>query len=44
MLTVKHYGRGQGASNLGKPALHPASVDLSGKGYEYVLILFLVLK
>ncbi|KAL8478713.1 hypothetical protein ACS0TY_030553 [Phlomoides rotata] len=34
MLTVEHYGRGQGASNLGKPALHPATVDLKGKGYE----------
>ncbi|KAL3618410.1 hypothetical protein CASFOL_038731 [Castilleja foliolosa] len=34
MLTVKRYGRGHGASTLGKPALHPASVDLKGKSYE----------
>ncbi|KAL2499197.1 Pyrophosphate--fructose 6-phosphate 1-phosphotransferase subunit alpha 2 [Abeliophyllum distichum] len=34
MMTVKRYGRGQGASSLGKPALHPATVDLKGKAYE----------
>ncbi|KAL6571974.1 hypothetical protein OROMI_012932 [Orobanche minor] len=34
MLTVKRYGRGHGASTLGKPALHPATVDLKGKSYE----------
>ncbi|KAI3465496.1 hypothetical protein Pfo_022159 [Paulownia fortunei] len=34
MLTVKRYGRGHGASTLGKPALHPATVDLKGKAYE----------
>ncbi|KAL0366526.1 UNVERIFIED_CONTAM: Pyrophosphate--fructose 6-phosphate 1-phosphotransferase subunit alpha [Sesamum radiatum] len=34
MMTVKRYGRGQGASTLGKPALHPATVDLKGKAYE----------
>ncbi|XP_073283103.1 pyrophosphate--fructose 6-phosphate 1-phosphotransferase subunit alpha [Primulina huaijiensis] len=34
MMTVKRYGRGHGASTLGKPALHPATVDLKGKAYE----------
>ncbi|XP_057503291.1 pyrophosphate--fructose 6-phosphate 1-phosphotransferase subunit alpha [Actinidia eriantha] len=34
MMTVKHYGRGPGASSIGKPALHPAAVDLRGKAYE----------
>ncbi|KAL0392237.1 UNVERIFIED_CONTAM: Pyrophosphate--fructose 6-phosphate 1-phosphotransferase subunit alpha [Sesamum radiatum] len=34
MMTVKRYGRGHGASTLGKPALHPATVDLKGKSYE----------
>ncbi|KAH6795285.1 hypothetical protein C2S51_036271 [Perilla frutescens var. frutescens] len=34
MLTVKRYGRGHGDSNLGRPALHPAIVDLKGKSYE----------
>ncbi|KAI5660865.1 hypothetical protein M9H77_20188 [Catharanthus roseus] len=34
MLTVKRYGRGPGAAYLGKPALHPATVDLKGKSYE----------
>lgn len=37
MLTVKRYGHGHGDSNLGKPSLHPATVDLKGKAYEYVL-------
>ncbi|CAA0834896.1 Pyrophosphate--fructose 6-phosphate 1-phosphotransferase subunit alpha 1 [Striga hermonthica] len=34
MMTVRRYGHGPGASNLGKPALHPAIVDLKGKAYE----------
>ncbi|KAL2506055.1 Pyrophosphate--fructose 6-phosphate 1-phosphotransferase subunit alpha 1 [Abeliophyllum distichum] len=34
MMTVKRYGRGHGATTLGKPALHPAIVDLKGKSYE----------
>ncbi|XP_022880541.1 pyrophosphate--fructose 6-phosphate 1-phosphotransferase subunit alpha-like [Olea europaea var. sylvestris] len=33
MMTVKRYGRGHGAATLGKPALHPAAVDLKGKSY-----------
>lgn len=38
-MTVKRYGRGPGASFIGKPALHPATVDLTGKAYEYVSVL-----
>ncbi|XP_047325461.1 pyrophosphate--fructose 6-phosphate 1-phosphotransferase subunit alpha-like [Impatiens glandulifera] len=34
MMTVKHYGRGPGASTIAKPALHPATVDLKGKAYD----------
>ncbi|PSR99456.1 Pyrophosphate--fructose 6-phosphate 1-phosphotransferase subunit alpha like [Actinidia chinensis var. chinensis] len=34
MMTVKRYGRGPGASSIGKPTLHPATVDLKGKAYE----------
>jgi pyrophosphate--fructose-6-phosphate 1-phosphotransferase len=34
MMTVKRYGRGPGASYVGKPVLHPATVDLTGKAYE----------
>lgn len=34
MMTVKRFGRGPGASALGKPNLHPATVDLKGKAYE----------
>ncbi|XP_027091123.2 pyrophosphate--fructose 6-phosphate 1-phosphotransferase subunit alpha [Coffea arabica] len=34
MMTVKRYGRGPGTQSLGKPALHPATVDLKGKAYE----------
>lgn len=40
-MTVKRYGRGAGASSVGKPALHPATVDLTGKAYEYVSLLIL---
>lgn len=36
-MTVRRYGRSHGASTLGKPALHPANVDLKSKVYEYVL-------
>jgi pyrophosphate--fructose-6-phosphate 1-phosphotransferase len=34
MMTVKRYGQGNGASSIGKPAVHPAIVDLKGKSYE----------
>ncbi|GFS38163.1 phosphofructokinase family protein [Actinidia rufa] len=37
MMTVKHYGRGPGTSSIGKPALHPAAVDLRGKAYMIVI-------
>ncbi|XP_059636668.1 pyrophosphate--fructose 6-phosphate 1-phosphotransferase subunit alpha-like isoform X2 [Cornus florida] len=32
MMTVKHYDR-RGASSIGKPAVHPATVDLKSKTY-----------
>ncbi|XP_020596774.1 pyrophosphate--fructose 6-phosphate 1-phosphotransferase subunit alpha-like [Phalaenopsis equestris] len=34
MMTVKRWSRGPGISAIGKPAVHPASVDLKGKAYE----------
>ncbi|WOL19238.1 pyrophosphate--fructose 6-phosphate 1-phosphotransferase subunit alpha-like [Canna indica] len=34
MMTVKLYSRGPGAIPIGKPAIHPATVDLKGKIYE----------
>ncbi|OIW17349.1 hypothetical protein TanjilG_22461 [Lupinus angustifolius] len=34
MLTVKHSSSNPGASLIGKPAIHPATVDLRGKAYE----------
>lgn len=34
MMTVKRYSRGPGSVPIGKPAIHPASVDLKGKVYE----------
>ncbi|CAH9079843.1 unnamed protein product [Cuscuta europaea] len=34
MLTVRRYGHGPAASSFGRPALHPATVDLRGKTYE----------
>ncbi|KAK1314754.1 Pyrophosphate--fructose 6-phosphate 1-phosphotransferase subunit alpha [Acorus calamus] len=34
MMTVKRWSRGPGASSIGKPAIHPAIVDLKGKAYE----------
>lgn len=37
MLSVKKYTRGPGGIPIGKPAIHPASVDLRGKAYESVL-------
>lgn len=35
-MTVKRWGHNPRASSFGKPAIHPASVDLKGKAYEYV--------
>ncbi|KAJ8431137.1 hypothetical protein Cgig2_010070 [Carnegiea gigantea] len=34
MMTVKRYSQGPGALSIGKPAIHPATVDLKGKAYE----------
>ncbi|XP_052201149.1 pyrophosphate--fructose 6-phosphate 1-phosphotransferase subunit alpha [Diospyros lotus] len=34
MMTVKRYGHGPGALSIGKPSLHPATVDLNGKVYD----------
>jgi len=34
MMTVKRWSRGPAASQIGKPAVHMASVDLKGKAYE----------
>ncbi|KAL9259471.1 Pyrophosphate--fructose 6-phosphate 1-phosphotransferase subunit alpha-like protein [Drosera capensis] len=34
MMTVKRYSRGPGTSSIGKPAIHPATVDLKGKAYD----------
>nr|GLL45423.1 pyrophosphate--fructose 6-phosphate 1-phosphotransferase subunit alpha [Ipomoea trifida] len=34
MMTVRRYGHGPAADSFGKPALHPATVDLRGKAYE----------
>lgn len=37
-MTVKRWSRGPGANPIGKPAVHPATVDLKGKAYQYVFI------
>ncbi|CAN6246352.1 unnamed protein product [Urochloa humidicola] len=34
MMTVKRWSRGPSASQIGKPAVHMASIDLKGKAYE----------
>ncbi|KAM0941547.1 putative diphosphate--fructose-6-phosphate 1-phosphotransferase [Dioscorea sansibarensis] len=34
MMTVKRWSRGPSATAIGKPAVHPASIDLKGKAYE----------
>ncbi|RWW76305.1 hypothetical protein BHE74_00015615 [Ensete ventricosum] len=39
MMTVKRWSHGPGAMPIGKPAIHPATVDLKGKAYEYVFML-----
>jgi len=38
MMTVKRWSRGTGASPIGKPAVHLATVDMKGKAYQYVFI------
>nr|AIE47261.1 pyrophosphate-dependent phosphofructokinase [Hevea brasiliensis] len=34
MMTVKRWAQSPGATSIGKPAIHPAAVDLKGKAYE----------
>ncbi|XP_004498195.1 pyrophosphate--fructose 6-phosphate 1-phosphotransferase subunit alpha [Cicer arietinum] len=34
MMTVKRWSPNPGATSIGKPAIHPAAVDLRGKPYE----------
>ncbi|OAY50359.1 pyrophosphate--fructose 6-phosphate 1-phosphotransferase subunit alpha [Manihot esculenta] len=34
MMTVRHWAQSPGATSVGKPAIHPAAVDLKGKAYE----------
>ncbi|KGN55545.1 pyrophosphate--fructose 6-phosphate 1-phosphotransferase subunit alpha [Cucumis sativus] len=34
MMTVKRWAQNPGSSSIGKPAIHPATVDLKGKAYE----------
>ncbi|XP_041017742.1 pyrophosphate--fructose 6-phosphate 1-phosphotransferase subunit alpha [Juglans microcarpa x Juglans regia] len=34
MMTVKHWSQSPGALSIGKPAIHPATVDLRGKAYD----------
>ncbi|KAI3730257.1 hypothetical protein L1987_61426 [Smallanthus sonchifolius] len=34
MMAVKEYGRASGSMTIGKPVVHPATVDLRGKVYE----------
>ncbi|KAJ7551582.1 hypothetical protein O6H91_06G021000 [Diphasiastrum complanatum] len=36
MMTVKRWLKGPGVSQIGKPAVHPATVDLKGRPYELV--------
>eukprot|EP01018_Ginkgo_biloba_P032197 Gb_22035 [translate_table: standard] len=37
MMTVKRWLRGPGVSQIGKPAVHPAKVDLKGRPYELLM-------
>ncbi|PPR94298.1 hypothetical protein GOBAR_AA26372 [Gossypium barbadense] len=34
MMTVKRWSQNPNAASIGKPAIHPATVDLKGKAYE----------
>ncbi|KAF7829454.1 pyrophosphate--fructose 6-phosphate 1-phosphotransferase subunit alpha [Senna tora] len=34
MMTVKRWSQNPGATSIGKPAIHPTTVDLRGKAYE----------
>ena len=37
-MTVRRWSRGPASTPIGKPAVHPAIVDLKGKAYEYVFV------
>ncbi|KAI9073671.1 hypothetical protein K1719_044335 [Acacia pycnantha] len=37
MMTVKRWSPNPGAVSIGKPAIHPANVELRGKAYEMLL-------
>ncbi|CAG7904785.1 hypothetical protein IGI04_028959 [Brassica rapa subsp. trilocularis] len=34
MMTVKRWSQNSGSTSIGRPAIHPATVDLKGKAYE----------
>ncbi|CAL9028419.1 unnamed protein product [Prunus brigantina] len=34
MMTVRRWSQNPGTASIGKPAIHPATVDLKGKAYE----------
>ncbi|XP_010537247.1 PREDICTED: pyrophosphate--fructose 6-phosphate 1-phosphotransferase subunit alpha 2 [Tarenaya hassleriana] len=34
MMTVKRWSQNAGSASIGRPAIHPATVDLRGKAYE----------
>ncbi|KAJ4702363.1 Pyrophosphate--fructose 6-phosphate 1-phosphotransferase subunit alpha [Melia azedarach] len=34
MMTVKRWSQNTGVASIGRPAIHPATVDLKGKAYE----------
>jgi pyrophosphate--fructose-6-phosphate 1-phosphotransferase len=33
-MTVKRWSQNSGSTTIGRPVIHPASVDLKGKAYE----------
>lgn len=39
MMSIKNDGCGSRAITIGKPLIHPATVDLRGKVYEYFLFI-----
>lgn len=41
-MSVKQWSHGPGARSVGKPSIHPATVDLKGRAYEYVLLPFIL--
>ncbi|CAL1353603.1 unnamed protein product [Linum trigynum] len=42
MLTVNRWAQSPGAPSIGKPAIHPATVDLNGKAYGQNVVRFLL--